>query len=308
MTPRFFAGSVSGVPSFSFGVAVDVVRGFAYAVRANGTEAGLVTRFNLRTGRVDDLPIGASYGIAYRQSDGALFRHNRSGGDGVMRKYYPHLWNPGDALPAAASGDYTDGNAEGSVYAPELDAVLVAVPGSIKQFDATTLTGSTYISTSPLYGVHGLRWADGKIWWIEGDQSTGSRWAVGSTEYNTAPMGMGSDNVPLADIGRCVLCGSGWSGNRGIAVANAATGAILHSWLGWGDNYTGCHRIGNTAKVVVTDAAASEARVVNAADGTYTAKPLAFPSISTFYLNGQSLCLPFSGASWSDENCGITAF
>lgn len=300
----FFAGDVSGTPAFNFGVSVDAVRGFAYAVQTTG-ESGPVVRFDLTTGRVDTLPITAAYGTSLRPADGSLFAYDHRGGDSVLRRYLPHLWSPGDALPAQAVGSAVDYFSESGTYSPDLDAVLIPQSYGIYSWPATTLASpGLYDSTPTPYGVHGLSWDDGKIWWIEGDQSSGGRWKVGSSLFTTSPSSWGVDIVPLPDLGLAVLVGGSPSG---AWVADIATGTILHSTGSHGFSAIGgSYRVGGTSSVVVFDIYASVIRTINASNGTFTDHPVgAKRCITGFYYKGRRLALPFSGASWGDPNCGV---
>jgi hypothetical protein len=308
--PAFWPGSVTGSPGFSFGAAVDYQRGFAYAIKGIITEWGVVCRIDLTTGRIDELPVSAAYGLYLRPSDGSLFLEQNRGypNDFTLRRYMPHLWSPGDPLPALTTGDAVDINAEAGAYSDTLDAILIPRQGAIDSYPAATLASPTlYETTGTYYGVHGLRWEDGRSWWIEGDQSYGHRWSAGSTIFTTGPS-YGSDIVPVPHLGRAVLIGS-LSSTRGAWVADATTGEILHSLPGHGHaGPRSCYRVGS--QVIVFDGASSVAREIDAATGDITdhALPAGKTYITGFTYRGRRIALPHTGASWADPDCGIATW
>jgi hypothetical protein len=307
--PTFFAGTVTGSRAqFVFGSAVDSVRGFAYSIQSKVNESGWVARINLNTGRIDTLPIKASYGCYLRESDGSLFCQDNRTGDSVLRSYLPHLWSPGDALPPVTTGSAVHYYTEHGVYSPDLDAVLLPKTGEILRYPAATLTSPTqHVATAPSYGVHGMRWEDGKVWWVEGDQSYGGRWAVGSTVFNTSPAGFMSDMVPFPDLGRAILVGHPWT-VQSIYVVNTTTGAVIYTISGHAQpGIGGCVRKGDSA--VVFDVSNDFIRTVDVLTGAYvdTPTPVAAPYYATgfnFPGTSQVIALPHD-ADWSDDNCGI---
>ncbi len=315
--PQFFAGDVSGSPLFSFNVVVDEARGFAYATQSAGSEAGPVARINLSSGRIDTLPLSAAYGLAYRHTDGSLFCYNHRGGPvptpgSRLRRFQPHTWSPGDAtVPAlAAAGSDVSGSAEFGAYSPELDAVLIPRPFGIDAWDATALTASAYSAYPMSFGVHGMRWAGGQLWWVEGDQSAGGRWHVGGTQYSTLPVGSGSDLIPLPDLGRVAIVGYAYS-SRGVWIFDASTGALLYTLAGFGDSSIGGSFADPSApaRIVCFDINEPSIRVVDLSDGSHTSEATDARRFSTgFGFRGRRFALPYSGADWSDTNCGILAF
>lgn len=302
--PTFFAGTVSGVPQFNFNVVVDVLHKFAYVVQ-NAGESGPVIRIDLASGRIDALPISAAYGLSFRPSDSSLFCYNHRTGDSVLRRYLPHLWNPGDALPAQTSGAAVNYYSELSTYSPSLDAILIPKQGEILSFSANTLSSpSQYMATGPSFGVHGLRWEDEKTWWIEGDQSAGRRWAVGASVFTTGPT-WGSDIVPFPDLGRAVLVGHP-STSYDVRVVDASTGAVLYTISGLGaSGIGGCYRWGN--KAVIFDYTQSIIRTIDVTDGSYVDTASLSPRTFTtgFVWKNKRISLPYYGANWGDLNCGL---
>lgn len=303
-SPSFFAGAVSGVPGFAFRPYVDAARGFAYAFQGTG-EYGALARIELATGRIDIMPVGLYYGMAIRLSDGSLFSWVL--GDPV-RRWLPHLWTVGGGITAVESGAGTA--PEEGVYAPDLDRVLIPNYGVIRSWEPGNLAagGTVYETTSTPYGVHALRWEAGKLWWIEGDGSSGGRWSVGGTVFTTGP-GFGTDIVPLTDLGRAVLVGHPYS-TRGCFVVDTSTGAVLHSLVGHGHSAIGgCFRVGMTSRVVVFDIDQPAIRIVDAADGTWEDIPTGTLRYGGgWWWRGKCVALPFTGAAWGDVDCGIRVF
>lgn len=306
--PTFFAGAVTGTPNFNFGVIVDPTRKCAYA--SMGGESGPVMRLDLRSGRIDELPIAAAYGLSYRQADGSLFVKDNRSGDSLLRRYQPHLWSPGEPLAALTVGEGVSFFAECAAYSPTLDRLLVAVPGTIQSWIPDTLgLPTTYTTTTPSYAVHGLRWEDGKVWWIEGDQNPVlSLWAAGPAVFATGPP-TGTDIVPMTHLGRAVLVGSQWNSQAGAWVVDTTTGQVIHPLPGHGNSgLGGCYRSGDEA--IVFDSLASVVRALNASTGAATDfnVPPGHRYVTGFPYRGQRVALPYSGAQWSDPNCGIFVF